>query len=185
MAEFVNTVTNNPRIMKKLIIPSFLILFLMSACGPKMTPVEYNDSIIKEQSKILELMMQMTAEFDNSLDKADSVRVLVINQAKSSQDIVSKLPDYKGNTELRDAALALFKFYEEIHNKEFKELIDIQRKDTAITMEDLVRVEEIQKVISEKESGLDERMEKAQNAFAKEHNIQIEENKLQKEIDNM
>jgi hypothetical protein len=171
--------------MKQLFIPSLFVLFLFAACGPKMTPVEYNDTIIKEQSKILELMLQMTDQFENSLDKADSIRIQVVAQTKTSQEIVSKLPDYKGNTELRDAALALFKFYEEIHAGEFKELIDIQRKDTSITMEDLVRVEEIQKTITDKETVLDARMEKAQTDFAKEHNIQIEANKLQKEIDKL
>ncbi len=159
---------------------------LLTACGqkPSMTPVEYNDAIIGEQTKISRVMIDMANYFSIDLDKSDQLRLDLVKQCEQSIEAVKKLPDYKGNTRFRDAGVALFTFYKEISEKEYKEMIDILRKEQ-IEDADIELLEALEIKIGSKEEPLDAEFQAAQQAFAKEHNLSLYENDIQKEIDDL
>lgn len=172
--------------MKKIFYLSALSLFILSSCGPKMSPVEYNDVIIGEQTKMSQLMIEMTDEFQTfNFDKSDEVREKLVQQCEASVKAVKELPDYKGNTRFRDAGAALFGFYRDISDKEYKEMIDILKKGADITEDDIMRLTVIEQEIGAREEPLDNEFQAAQEEFATEHNISLIENKIQKDIDKL
>lgn len=155
---------------------------LLFACNSGMSPVEYNDVIVGEQSKITQLFIESSTYVATDLDKANAIREKTIIQCDSSIARVSKLGDFKGDTKFRDAGLALFKFYKNINTNEYKEMIEILQKDD-IGVEDIEKMTALQTGIGEQEAVLDENLRVVQNDFAKKNNIQIAPNALQKKID--
>jgi hypothetical protein len=165
----------------------YLLGFLfLTACGqkPKMTPVEYNDAIIGEQTKISRVMIDMANYFAIDLDKSDQLRQDLVEQCKLSIEAVKKLPDYKGDTRFRDAGVALFTFYKEISEKEYKEMIDVLRKEE-IEEADIKLLEALELKIGAREEPLDAEFQAAQKAFAEKHKLSLYENEIQKEIDDL
>lgn len=149
-----------------------------------MTPVEYNDAIIGEQTKISRVMLDMANNFSADLEKSEALRQDLVEQCKLSIEAVKKLPAYKGDTRFRDAGVALFTFYKEISEKEYKEMIDVLKKDK-IEEADIKLLEALQIKIGEREEPLDAEFQAAQKAFARKHNLSLYENEIQKEIDRL
>lgn len=161
-------------------------LFVLAGCntGPKMSPIEYNDAIIGEQTKISRVMIDMANSFYSDLNKSETLRQDLVKQCDASIKAVAELPDYKGNKKFRDAGVALFTFYKQISDKEYKEMIDILKKES-IEASDLERLTALEKDISAREEALDKDFQDAQQAFAQEHKLTLRENEIQGEIDNM
>ena len=78
----------------------------------------------------------------------------------------------------------LFQFYKEISAKDYKEMIDILRKEN-IQTSDIDRLTVLEEQISKREQPLDEAFQKAQEAFAKKHNLSLYENEVQDKIDQL
>jgi hypothetical protein len=150
-----------------------------------MTPVEYNDTIIKEQAKIIELMFDLVAKIETDLDGCEAVRLKTIVQCDSSIQLVSKMEPFDGDASMRNTALDLFKFYKKAYENEYKEMIEILQLKDKITSDDMARMTSLNDELAKKETSLDSSFQGAQAAFAKKNNIIIEDNKLQKKIDNI
>lgn len=148
-----------------------------------MTPVEYNDTIIKEQAKIIELMFELVAKIETDLDGCEDVRLKTIIQCDSSILQVSKMEPYDGDASMKNTAIDLFNFYKKAYKKEYKEMIEILQLGENITQADMDRITFLNAELAEKETKLDSAFQGAQAAFAKKNNIIIEDNKLQKKID--
>ncbi|MFH0893118.1 MAG: hypothetical protein V2A54_01680 [Bacteroidota bacterium] len=167
-----------------------LVLFLaFQSCGKKssLTPIQYNDSIVGIQGKIIKAILDLSATFEGrnaaEMDASYSKLKTIIDDAITN---VSKMEEYDGSTELRDAAKELFEFYKSVVGKEYGEMITIlKKKDTDVTEADIKRIDEISADISKREKALDEKFAKAQEKFAKDNNIQIKENELQKDINKL
>ena len=166
----------------KLLLPILTVLFLCS-CGQ--TPLEYNDSIIDEQNKITEFMLESGNCLDSDFSSCDALRMKTITQCNTSISIVEDMPGYEGNTRLRDAAMALFIFYKEMNESEFKDMIEIIMKGDAITEEDIAMLTVLEEQVSLKEALLDEELDQAQQEFARDFGFDIGVNEMQEEIDNM
>jgi hypothetical protein len=166
----------------KLLLPILSVLFLCS-CGQ--TPLEYNDSIIEEQNKITGFMIESGNCLDSDFSSCDALRLNTIEQCNKSIVLVESMPGYDGNTRLRDAAIALFKFYKTMNENEFKEMIDIFMKGDEITEEDIAILTILEEEISQKEVVLDEELDQAQKEFARANGFEIGENEMQEEIDNL
>ncbi len=172
---------------------SFLLITLAS-CGkneskdvkPVMTPLDYNDAIISEQSKIINAMLDLSKAFE----KADETNMednleLLTKQAKSSIEALEKMEPFEGNNTLRASAIALFEFYKSLSENEFDEIADILKKKSEITGEDSNRMDELNRSIVERETVLDKNLSEAQHAFATKYGFGIEKNKLQNKIDSL
>lgn len=149
------------------------------------SPVDYNNTIIEAQQAIVEKMLAFGNSFQGIGDETEKIRKEIITACDESIKKVSALEDYEGNTRVRNAAVALFKFYKQITDKEYKELQDILAKGENITEEDLARIEEINMSITERETVLDNELQSAQQEFASKHNFSIQRNSMQNEIDAM
>lgn len=161
-------------------------MFVLAGCnsGPKMTPIEYNDTIIGEQTKISKVMIEMANNFSSDLGKSEALRQDLVKQCEASIKVVKELPEYKGNVKFRDAGAALFGFYKEISDKEYKEMIDILKKEQ-IEVADIERLTTLEKEISARETPLDDTFQSAQQEFAKEHNLSLKENEIQGQINEL
>jgi hypothetical protein len=172
--------------MKKMMWAGLLLIFILTGCDSnKMTAVEYNNVIIDEHTKISKNIIEMAAYFETDISKSESIRAQMVSQCDSSLKKLEALPDYKGNTEFRDAGVSIFKFYLEISKNEYKEMLQILAKDDDIEMEDILRLTKIENDLATKEQALDTRFKKAQESFAKEHNFSLIENEIQGEIDQL
>ena len=172
------------KVFISLLTISFLLL---QSCNskPTMTPVEYNDTIIKEQAKIIELMFDLVAKIETDLDGCEAVRLKTIVQCDSSIQLVSAMEPFDGDASMRNTALDLFKFYKKAYENEYKEMIEILQLKDKITPDDMARMTSLNDELAKKETSLDSAFQGAQAAFAKKNNIIIEDNKLQKKIDNI
>lgn len=177
----------------KIISTSFLLLLLgiasLTSCGSSEaakagfpTPISYNDAIIGEQTKIIENFLAL-ANIAGTEEFA-AKRTETLNVCDESIKKVSAMPAYEENTEFRDAALGLFKFYKKIIEKEFNDMNTLLLNPDFDT-ESLNQITEMQTKIAEEEKGYDDRMQKAQQDFASKHGFGIEKNSLQDKIDAM
>lgn len=169
--------------MRGFLLPISMLFVLFSCNMDKMGPVEYNDAIVGEQTKITEKFLVLMNQVESDLDQCEPLRFDIIKQCDESISIVSAMSDYNGSTRMRDAALALFHFYKEINMNEYKEMLDILKKGEEMTLDDVTRLSELEQQITSRETGLDAEFQNAQQEFAMQNNIQIRENNLQKEID--
>lgn len=171
--------------MKKLLFPIALLLFTVTtAFAPPMTPQEYNDVIIGEQNKISKIMIDMANHFGTDLNKSDQLREQLVKQCQSSVSVLRELPAFEGDTKFRDAGIALYTFYGQISAMEYKEMIDILKKDN-IQTSDIERLTALEKEITKREIPLDDAFQNAQNAFAKKHGFTLIENEYQDDIDKL
>ena len=169
--------------MKKILLPS-VILLLMAFKPAKVTPEAYNDSIINEQNKIMKIMLEMANYFSTDLNKAETLRQDLVKQCHASVKVLQALPAYDGDTKFRDAGVALYGFYAQISDKEYKEMIDILKK-AEIEQADIDRLTALEQDITKREVKFDEDFQSAQTAFAKKHGFTLKENEYQKDVDQL
>ncbi|MBI5326174.1 MAG: hypothetical protein HZB41_13040 [Ignavibacteriae bacterium] len=171
-----------------------LFVIILFSCGkdeakkskPEMTPLDYNDAIIAEQTKIINTMLELSNSFNNSdVNVMDDKLEGLNKQTSKSIEVLENMEPYEGNNELRASALELFKFYESLSEKEFDEMVEILKKKNKITNDDITRMGEINKSIVERETILDRNLSQAQHSFALKYNFTVEKNKLQNKIDSM
>jgi hypothetical protein len=151
--------------------------------GEAHDPITYNDGIVGLQVKTMERMIafqSMTAE------EMQAELAPMAAELDESIATLEKLVAIPGGEDLRLSALDLFKFYKGMVTEELTELVAILLKgEENITEEDMTRIDELANAMGEKEVPFDEAFQTAQQAFAKANNMMLQENELQKEIDNM
>ena len=149
--------------------------------------LNYNDRIVDSQSKIILKIFDLANAFEKSdPDEMDAKLEDLQAQIDESLTTVSAMESFDGNTRLRNGAIELFKFYKDISQEEYKEIVEIlSQPQSDITYSDYNRLQEIQKDIEEREVDLDKELQAAQQEFAKIHGFQIKANKYQKQIDQM
>jgi len=171
----------------------FLLVTMLYSCTPSSnetivlkefkSAIRYNDFIIKLQENVYEAIIDLSLK----MEYADDVELLESYEAFGSEankaaNEIRTLGAYKDNTEFRDLAIELFDFYVEVYEFQYKELIDM-----IILGEYDEEIEErmgyIINDITEKETRLDSKFQAVQERFAKQFNMEIGENELQKRID--
>lgn len=165
----------------------FLLLLLpLGSFAQKITePVDYNDKIVGYQNNIGYKMVAMNdyiATDDSNQERAHALRLELLQTTKESIAGVQKMTSFQGNDELRKSAIELFKFYERVIQTEYKEMIDILYSED-LSEDDVVTLEEMVNRITIEEGSYDDKFQQAQEAFAAKHNLELEENELQEEID--
>ena len=179
--------------MKKITFFSSMVLglFLLLACSNAaetnggQTPLEYNNQMISEQTKIMNLILEFGRNNSQDPNVIDGIRMKIVEQAEKSLKVVEAMSGYEGSTRMRDAAVKLFKLYLDASKTSYKEMIDILRKGAEISVEDVERIQQIQMELTEKEKPLDAEFQAAQKEFASKHKLMIQDNPLQQEIDNL
>lgn len=170
---------------KIFLFTSLFILLVACNSGNKMSAIEYNDTIVQEQTKITEKTLAMVESIETDLEKCEDLRLETIIQCEQSIATVKAMTDYEGNTRLRDAALALFEFYKDINANEYKEMLNILNKGEEIDEADITQLQTLEQQVGNRETSLDAEFQTAQKEFASKYHLEIEENALQDKIDNM
>lgn len=169
--------------MKKIILfivfCSFWGIFNLSAQKNNNPPefksaIDYNNYIISEQEKVLAGMNKLSKAVENdSYNDMDNALDTLKIQSKKSLKVIKGMGIYNNNTEFRDAAVNLFSFYFKISKKEFKTMVKILKKGDKISQKDIDVINDMNRIISEKENVLDTSFSEAQQKFAKENNFSI------------
>lgn len=172
--------------MKKLMYLLLIVGVAVSAgCEKKTNPVDYNNTIINEQAKVVDIVLDFNAKID--IDSFKQARVLLDKtgiQCDSSIKAVEALGDYEGDASFKNAAIDLFKFYKRASVQDYKELLDLIEKEE-MTDEDYDRVTLILQNLKNEEEVLDDKVRTAQKAFADKHGVKITGNPIQDKIDNI
>ncbi len=168
--------------MKNFILLLFVFPLSLSVFGQK-TAIEYNDIIVDEQNKI----GQRIIDFNYAIEAGEEMDIplkLILEQIDVSIDIVEKVKPWEDGAALKSSALALFKFYKNIVAKEYREMVDILKKEN-IAESDVARLDELLASITEREEKLDADFSYQQETFAKRWNIELAPSELQNEIDGL
>lgn len=164
----------------------FVVVLFMVNCGGT-DAINYNDRVVEYQGKIIEKMLDLSNTFQNGNQAVMDAKLKALQlQITESLAGISQMKDFKGNTRLRDATIALFEFYQSIAGTEYPEIINILSLGAAnITESDQNRLLEIHKDITEREAKFDNELQAAQKEFALVYGIDIKANQYQEQIDKM
>ncbi|MES2618643.1 MAG: hypothetical protein V4613_12245 [Bacteroidota bacterium] len=172
------------KFIKSTVLCLFASLLLLS-CNKSQDAAKYNDQIIGYQTPIIEKMLELS----KAIETQDSAAMFSKLQELNDRIDVSiagmqKLEKFDDKTQLKEKMLKAFEFYKSISMNEYKTIIEIVAKpDDAVTTEDVELLNKIATEVSAKETEIDNQVEAAQKAFAKENNMELTDNKLQQEID--
>jgi hypothetical protein len=158
----------------------------MVNCGSS-AAINYNDQIVDYQGKIIEKMLDLSGTFEKGNPDVMNAKLKALQlQIDESLAGLNQMKDFKGNTRLRDGAIALVEFYQSIAGTEYPEIINILNLGIGnITESEQQRLLEIQKDITKREADFDNELQAAQKEFALVYGIDIKANKYQEKIDQM
>jgi hypothetical protein len=172
----------------KPVIMLFALLFVVQSKAQTFSNAqEYNDYIVNAQVSIGEKMLA----FNDIVSDENSTLEITISElnaiVKFTDDVIakaSKITPFEKNTELKESALALFRFYRQILHEDYRKMVTIYF-DPNMNEESINEMQTILESISQREAPLDERFQTAQIAFAEKYNLELLENELQEEIDDI
>lgn len=146
-------------------------------------PVKYNDFIVNQQNMIGEELIQLIGMFDALPDDQQVVfdqLEVVISTCKSAIAATQNLKPISNEFGLKKNALALFGFYEEIMDDDYRKAIaELYAEEPNLEL-----LQSLLTSIQEREAKFDQSFQGSQQEFAKFHNIQLIENEIQEELDN-
>jgi hypothetical protein len=172
--------------MKKTLLAILLVAFcasVVNAASLKDKATDYNNRIIDLQSKIIKSMLDFAKTFQGR-DGATMIKAhgTMVSTMKSAIKEAKTIGPFDGSSKFRDAAVEMFKFYLDIANKEYREIVNILKKKNP-GKKGLKRIDEIVQSITVRENALDAKFSKIQVAFTKKYGVELGENRLQKDID--
>jgi hypothetical protein len=156
------------------------LLFLLAACNRLATPpspeaaVRYNESIVRHCDSV-------TRAFDvllESIDARDSAKAarrleLAIMASTRAEASLGKLQDHMGDTQLRDAALALVTYYHRSLSGDFTEILPYMLQDT-LEEDAALHVDSVMTQFGQMEDSLFSRMIRTQVDFSKKHGLTLQ-----------
>ena len=150
------------------------------------SPVDYLNLINGEQSQVTTRNLAYISEsvHNDNLEQVEKKRKLVVSQIKRSVEKIRQLPAYEKETRLRDEAIAVLEEYQNAFNLDFKQINEMKagRTDSYESMDAYFKAYEKAEKKVEKAG---ERYDKAQEIFAKKHEIQLlegQESEMAKQV---
>lgn len=144
--------------------------------------VQYNDYIVAKQSDLMADVVKLSTQ--QNVDNFEKTINGMIPKIDQSIKDIQGMPAWNGDSLFRNKALDLFKFYREACTNEFATVIKLLR-DVQTNPDNATKIQEIITAVSTKEEEFDNAIQKAQGDFAKENNMKITENSMQKQIDGL
>jgi hypothetical protein len=176
----------------KYFLSILVAITLFSACKEKVkgkdgrvyeSPTAYNDFIVNRQTVIIKNVLALSDITDDKLDEGMALMKRTVDTIGFMIGELKAMPPYGKDSTLRDAAIDLFGFYQRIFGKDYQEILQIRKDGGTQTEEGIARITEIVDNVSKEEKVLDAKFASAQQAFAKEHKMRIQENTMQDKID--
>lgn len=147
------------------------------------TALEYNNYIIERQSGVINHITELGKMAETDIDATEALLNQGVALADSVLTDVKGLSDFKGDSALRNSAIAMFAFYHKVFDNDYREMITLRKKGEALTEEDYQRLQLLQQGLVQEESERDKHFINAQHDFATRNNLRLGENALQKQID--
>ncbi|MEM6726561.1 MAG: hypothetical protein AAF598_21160 [Bacteroidota bacterium] len=155
----------------------FFFFGIVAANGQTFTdPGAYNNAIVDEQTRITARNLDYitTSVHSKNFQLIENKRVEVIKQLQTALSYTQSLPDYEGNTKLRDKAIEVLEIYLETFKIDFNEALILKQGSEASyqAMEDYFNAQE---KAEKKLDAANDTFLQAQQDFAKAFNMQIVE----------
>src|SRR5687768_15027992 len=172
----------------------FLILTCLAACNQDVrgkhgdvykSATEYNDYIVGRQTIVMKDVMEFVDVSKHDLDSAELILEKTIGKIDRMIIEIRQMPAYKGDSVLRDAAVATFGFYKKIFGDEYKQLISMRRSGRAESADGIAEMNRIVAQITRNEEQYDKAFHDAQRDFAKRNNMRLKENEMQDDINKL
>lgn len=168
----------------KNIIPVSIALFFISlifiACGPSSEEAaKYNDALVAQEAKVLNAERELVTALTKNMStvQIDTAYNKLVKQLKTSADSVKGTGMFDGATLLKDALLELFATYNTVTEKDYTEIINLNKiSDTLTTMaEDFDKKIEITDRIDSILNGAVDKFDKVHSEFAKKYRLEFTE----------
>jgi hypothetical protein len=145
----------------------------------------YNNFIVAHQAYILEDNIDFIRAIkkEESKEKVTELYDKLVRETKVSIDTMKTLCTFNGDSEYKNSAIELFKFYEDAW-KDYKPLLSVNDKKGRVKVVEDIKLKFNNKH-SIKEKKLEEKFGKEHTVFANEYNLHIRSTALHEELDSM
>ncbi|MFH0866540.1 MAG: hypothetical protein V1904_10100 [Bacteroidota bacterium] len=169
--------------MKNIIAATFSLLIIsvfFISCGPSSEEAaKYNDALIAQEAMVLNAERELVTALTKNMSTAliDTAYNKLVKQLKTSTDSVKGAGMFDGATLLKDALLELFTTYNTVTEKDYTEIIQLNKiSDTLTTMaEDFDKKIEITDRIDSILNGAVDKFDKVHSEFAKKYRLEFTE----------
>ena len=111
-----------------------IMIIMFTSCTPsKEDAIKYNDLIIDQQTLIVEKinnLYEAMNDFEHP-EKIEEAYQNALKQIDKGSESVSKMENFGGKSDFREASIKLFVIYKSVVQNELKAMIDIVKKPTA------------------------------------------------------
>ncbi len=147
--------------------------------------VEFNNKVVEEQNKFVTSFLDLSSNSPKYSDEELKVKFdETLTLAEGNLETIRNLETPENGTEFKKAAEDLFEFYVKILKNDFKEMLELSRKEELTTTE-RAKILELQTNITNEEAKYDKAFSEAQKTFTEKYGITLEENTLQEDINNL
>jgi Asp-tRNA(Asn)/Glu-tRNA(Gln) amidotransferase B subunit len=80
---------------------------------------------------------------------------------------------FKGDTRFRDTVIKAFEFYESICKNEYREIVEIIKKDGEPSQEDQARIQQMLESVIDRHNAITEELLQVQREFAAKHGLEV------------
>lgn len=170
--------------MKKIVL-IFVAALSVASCSfmDRKKATDYNNEIVTEQSKIIKSVFELVKIMETSDSLAAQQKreelVTLVDAAIKKADALSYKGDDKG---MKEGYQKLLQYYKKTMSEDYAQIIAISFDKNA-DEDDAQLLQDKVSEIASKERVLDEKFQAAQKAFAKAHDMEVQENELQQKID--
>ncbi len=158
------------------ILPLLLLMMVLASCNQTASTekaVAYNDAIVDLQTRVVDhfdRFVDAVEDYD-SLDAIAQLNI-ALDTARAAAKSLEAMDGFRGDTKLRDAALALINLYATGLDKDFRGIMPVLVSHFA-TLEQLEAADEVRNKFSEEEDHLFALVEKAQEEFSKAYRFEV------------
>ena len=162
--------------MKNVLIFLLSSVIILSACGP--TPEEvrnYNDKIIKQQTKIKKSIDNLEIQF-KSYDPEKIQPVFNIAKTVTTEGlvIIKKIGSFDKSTKFKDATIQYCEIIQKTLDEEYTEMLKIYSIPDSLYNEEVeIKWNNLRKSVDEKLSEGFSKFSAAQENFATKHNLKL------------
>lgn len=155
-----------------LLLLGFLLVSSVTQAQNK-NAAKYNNSIIKLQHSVTPGIVKFFKSFEKgTAEDLKKQKTKLIPKFDAAIAKIKAMPDFEGDAELKNASLEWFTLYKNSFETEYNHIIElVANRDRS--KEDHVKMDQMTDELVKREEAVDARFEKAQEAFAKRHNLEL------------
>lgn len=159
-----------------LTIPLLFFFSVNSAQTKFNNAAEYNDFIITEQRKTVKKNLEYISFSVHSEDyrQIEAKRKEVLRQINDSRNRINKMPDYDGNSKLKDEAVEVFTQYKSAFEEDFKDIIKLKQNRQS-SFEAMEAYFKAQNQAEDRVNKATQKFSKVQEKFVRDNNLTFKE----------